>query len=234
MAKFAIAETPTAETPTVNIDPDVLRVAVENAKMLQPSAFISDNELIRQVTDMERPDGGGKLGAILISKVSQCTQCGSSLILRSDRPSHLALYTESIGTMAGLHYHKLCKNRSCKMVQYYGYTIKGDKSGLYYDKGWELLPYFVSSQETAFEMNFLKKMDAYLLIGQVSYRQKAEIYNYHYGYYNVKKQHSKLDAEKKANTQPQDTASTSDVLSLCVPPIASDDHSCDRYLRVAM
>ena len=34
----------------------------------------------------------------------------------------------------------------------------------------------ISSQETAFELNFPRKFDAELLIGQVSYSQKADIY----------------------------------------------------------
>ena len=40
----------------------------------------------------------------------------------------------------------------------------------------------MSSQETAFELSMLEKYDAELLIGQVSYQQKADIYNYQNGF----------------------------------------------------
>lgn len=42
--------------------------------------------------------------------------------------------------------------------------------------------YFVSTSETAIEMSMLKKFDGELLLGQISYNQKAEIYNYCNGY----------------------------------------------------
>ena len=44
------------------------------------------------------------------------------------------------------------------------------------------MPYFVSSRETGFEMSLLEKFDAELLLGQVSYNQRADIYNYYHGY----------------------------------------------------
>ena len=48
-----------------------------------------------------------------------------------------------------------------------------------YDVDW---PYFVSSRETALEMSILCKLDAEILIGQMSYKQRADIYNYIHGY----------------------------------------------------
>ena len=42
--------------------------------------------------------------------------------------------------------------------------------------------YFVSTSETAIELSMLKKFDSELLLGQISYSQKAEIYNYSNGY----------------------------------------------------
>ncbi len=38
---------------------------------------------------------------------------------------------------------------------------------IHYDKNWMQLPYLVVSRETAFEMEFLRKFDAEILIGQV-------------------------------------------------------------------
>lgn len=44
------------------------------------------------------------------------------------------------------------------------------------------MQYFVSSSETAFEVKMLIKFDAELLLGQISYKQKADIYNYSHSY----------------------------------------------------
>ena len=41
------------------------------------------------------------------------------------------------------------------------------------------LDFFVSTSETATEMSMLRKLDAELLLGHLSYKQKADIYNYH-------------------------------------------------------
>ena len=57
------------------------------------------------------------------------------------------------------------------------YHTKGDEHGCYYDDDWAELTYFVSSQESAFEIAMLQKFDAELLIGQISYKQKADIFN---------------------------------------------------------
>jgi len=59
--------------------------------------------------------------------------------------------------------------------QYYGYSSEGSQSITFHDPDWEKLDYFVSSSETAFELCMLRKFDAELLLGQMSYSQKAEI-----------------------------------------------------------
>lgn len=67
-------------------------------------------------------------------------------------------------------------------TQYYGYSSQGSQSVAYYDVDWMDHEYFVSTSEAAIEMNMLKKFDYELLLGQISYNQKAEIYNYSNGY----------------------------------------------------
>ena len=47
-----------------------------------------------------------------------------------------------------------------------------------------LLPYFMCSRETGFSMAHLIHIDSDLLIGQLSYKQSAEIYN-HYNRYEA-------------------------------------------------
>ena len=76
--------------------------------------------------------------------------------------------------------------RGCKVTQFYGYTREGD-GGPLYDNDCLDHTYFISTQETGFELSMLKKFDAELLIGQVSYKQKATIYNITNGYDDAKK-----------------------------------------------
>ena len=184
-----------------------LAVAIDNTRTIYPTSFASDHDLTGELVHMKIPPHGKELGVVLVSNKSLCSECGSSLITRLDRPSQVTVYCEVIGTTAGKHYHKICKNSKCKIVQHFGYTTNGLNSCVQYDRDWEDLPYFVSSQETVFATALLRKMDSELLIGQVSYNQKADIYNHYHGYYNVKKQNSKLDAKKKSSIQSDEISS---------------------------
>ena len=49
---------------------------------------------------------------------------------------------------------------------------------VFYDTHWAQLECFVSTSETVFEAKMLSKFDAELLLGQMSYKQEADIYNY--------------------------------------------------------
>ena len=49
---------------------------------------------------------------------------------------------------------------------------------VYYDKDWASLPFFMSSRETAFTMKMMQRLDTEILIGQLSYKQRADIYNH--------------------------------------------------------
>ena len=93
------------------------------------------------------------------------------MLLRSDRPSQMTLYTDSLGPVSATHFHKYCRNyrKGCIFVHFYGY-YKCGTGHLQYNDNWMTLPYFLSSQETGFEMAMLKKFDAELLIGQISYK----------------------------------------------------------------
>ena len=173
------------------LQPDIAKLLLENLKVLNEAAFMQDPQLTVQLLNM--PNVSGKpTGIVLMPQQSKCRECGATLLVQADRPSHLALYTEGLGTVPARHYHKYCSNRrgKCKVVQYYGYATIGNHDGLQYDDEWNSLTYFVSSQETAFEMSMLDKFDAEMLIGQVSYKQKADIYNYQNGYYDTKKKYS--------------------------------------------
>ena len=126
------------------------------------------------------------------------------LLFRSDRPSRLTLYTESLGTLPATHYRKYCHNyrKGCKLVHFYGYYKAGD-GGIHYSDDCLSLPYFLSTQETGFELAMLKHFDVELLIGHISYMQKADIiYNISNGYDTTKKECSTIEKEKEAHKQP--------------------------------
>lgn len=88
-------------------------------------------------------------------------------------------------------------------MHYYGYHTKGP-SLHYFDEDWMNNKYFLSSQETAFDLQLLVRYDVQLLIGQVSYKQTAEIYNAVHGY-NVKKQCSSTGDSKDDSSSEDDT-----------------------------
>lgn len=171
-----------------------VRVLMENVQVMNSAAFVQDKQLLQEIITADDAVMS-PMGLILISSKSKCCVCGGKLLTRGDRPSRVTLYTESLGTVPGSHYQKYCQNirRGCKLVQHYGYHTNGDfESGLRYDDNWEDHKYFLSSQETGFELAMLKRFDGELLIGQVSYHQKAEIYNMVHEYGVPKKQCSTL------------------------------------------
>ena len=67
---------------------------------------------------------------------------------------------------------------------------------MYYNDDWNTLPYFLSTQKTRCDLEMLRKFDAELLIGQISYKQKADICNFTKGYDNAKKVCSFASSDK--------------------------------------
>ena len=57
-----------------------------------------------------------------------------------------------------------------------------------YDDEYSELPYFVSSNMTAFETKLLYQLTAEILLGHISYRQRSDIYNYVHGCDSARKQ----------------------------------------------
>lgn len=108
-----------------------------------------------------------------------------------------------MGTVWVTQFYKYCQNyqKGCKFTQYYGYHNLGNRKVQYNDT-WMSLPYFVSTQETGFEMSLLKRFDLELLIGQLSYKQKADIYNVYEGYDTTKKTSSRAKIEKPSHKTP--------------------------------
>jgi len=174
------------------------RILVEDTQVIEPNAVITDLQLIHEIIQMEYGETNEQLGIPLVSEQETCLVCKGQLLTRGDRASHLTLYTDNMETVPATHFHKYCANyrKGCKFVQYYGYNKQGDEP-THYDARWMELSYFISSQETGFERSLLKKMDYELLIGQLSYKQKAEIYNVSQGYDTAKKQCSTIQTDTK-------------------------------------
>jgi hypothetical protein len=168
------------------LSPDSVRVAMENIKFMNPNAFTMETDMIKELVTMPYGPSKQPLGLQLVQAISECRLCGGKLILRSDRPSRITVYTDSLGTVTANHFHKYCTTKGCNLVQYYGYSKCG--STTQYDNEWHKLPYFISSQETGFEMIMLEQFDVQLLIGQITYKQKADIYNIYHKYDKPTKQ----------------------------------------------
>ena len=110
--------------------------------------------------------------------------CGGRLFVRADRPSFPVVYTEDMGTIPGTHFRKYCENQSkgCHFTQHYGFCSDDETNAVVYDKECFKLPYFMLTNMTVFQITSLQFFTAELLIDQVSYKQKADIYNYQHGY----------------------------------------------------
>jgi hypothetical protein len=127
---------------------------------------------------------GHPLGYVLISAREYCGVCREHLLVREDRPSFPIIYSNELGTFSGTHFRKYCSNnwKGCSFSQHYGFHQNGSDSDIVYDDDYLDLPYFLSSQMTAFQTTMLNTLSAEILLGQISYKQKSEIYNYTHGY----------------------------------------------------
>lgn len=166
-----------------SVTPEQARVLGENIQTLNAAAFDTDDVLFKHILKLELRDAQ-PLGIPLISGNDVCLICGSNLLLRKDRPARVVVYDSFRGTLPASHFHKYCSRRVCSFTQYYGYyTKESDQScRAIYNDNWKSLPFFVSSKETAFSMGLLKHLDAEVVIGQLSYKQCADIYNHDHNY----------------------------------------------------
>lgn len=159
----------------LSVTPDQVKAIVENIHALNSAAFDSDQSLQREMIFLSIP-GKKPLGHILISNLTVCEKCGSPLQVRKDRHSLVTIYDARLGSIPGAHFHKNCQNLNCRTIQYYGYYTAGGH--VVFNSGWESLQYFSSSRDTFFSLDILQQADAHLLIGQLSFKQQADIYNY--------------------------------------------------------
>ena len=132
----------------------------------------TDEDLLQEI--ITAPES---TGIILISQNDSCQYCQSILHIRADRPSCVTIYDDSLGTVPSLQYTKYCRRKGCSFQQHYGYHCEGNVGEVTYDNDWFRLPYFLSTRETAFSMEMLRRLDKEILIGQISYKQRADIFN---------------------------------------------------------
>jgi len=155
---------------------------------LDQDALKSENigllkELVQ--TCKQGPDKKVQIGIPLLSDKINCTRCGSKLYTRSDCVVSATLYNDDIGSIPAVHYSKYCRKKDCSFQQHYGYHTLGDGSEIHYDKDALLLPYLMSSRETGCSLKLLDYFNSEILIGQISYGQKADIYNHYHNYKRI-------------------------------------------------
>jgi len=155
-------------------DPKTTQLILKNLEKMDFAAFQDDKALFFELIATPQCNA---LGVVLMPQMTHCLKCGDALHLRKDRTASVVIYDDSVGTIAGTHFHKTCRNRCCGYTQYYGYyTLKGSTQ-VFANRDWESLPYFVSSRETVFSKLTLRRFETEILLGQLSFKQCAEIYN---------------------------------------------------------
>jgi len=191
--------------------PEKTRLLLENLEYLSEKAFHTDKQLLADLVVQEGIQGH-PLGIVLIPMNCICKLCGGNLLVRADRPTYMTLYTDDIGTVPATLFRKYCSNspKGCTFTQHYGfhYFNHHDTSKAVADSNWSELPYFVSTSKSGFAMAFLERFDAELLLGQVSYKQKSDIYNYYHKYERTKKTLS--ERRKLSGQLDQDPSQDSD------------------------
>lgn len=162
-----------------SINAEIARVLAENLQELDSLAFESDQKLFCELLQfpLKKP-----LGLILMPSNITCVLCASKLQVRKDRPSSVVVYDDVMGAIPGSHFHKYCSNRSCGCTQYYGYYTISQSNQVHFNSEWQTLPYFVSSRETVFSMSLIRRFDSEVLLGQLSFKQCADIYNHLHSY----------------------------------------------------
>ena len=121
----------------ITLSPQV-KIIADNSIFMDDQAHTSDESLLQELVHM--PFGEREcLGVVLVSQLSTCVKCGGNLLLCSDQPSNLFLYTESHGTLPAVQYTKYCSRKKCSLVQHYGYHTCGAMGHLYYNKEWASL-----------------------------------------------------------------------------------------------
>jgi len=157
---------------------------------MQEGTFDSDAKLNKELIRIPKNDGSKldriiRIGIVLVSSIHNCLRCNSKLHIRPDRFTAAVLYGNEVGTLPALHFTRYCRRSGCSFQQHYGHYTCGKSDDVIYDDDALEYPYFMSSRETDFTIKMLMHFDSECLIGQISYKQSAEIYNHHHKYEGV-------------------------------------------------
>lgn len=178
------------------------QLCVENLMELDSEVFANDETLFRELCQWSTK-ANNPFGCVLISKNRTCKVCREKLLLKArDSVRKIVVYDDERGTYIGCHYIKYCRSQTCKFRQYYGkHTTDGVEQ--YYDEDWMDNKFFLSTQQTAFTLRFLKNFDIELLIGQISYNQKANIYNAVHHYNRSLTKNRRTSGKGEEDTEPK-------------------------------
>ena len=92
------------------LDPIAMRAMIENLQFPAATSFSSDRQLMEEIHTIHCV-GDKPLGVwVMVSPKEEFKLCYGKLRIRSDRPSHVTVYTESLGTLVGAPYHKYSHN----------------------------------------------------------------------------------------------------------------------------
>lgn len=70
------------------IEVNICHVLMENVEAFSPEMFVSDTKFIQEITDMKlEPTDNYPIGIVLISRVTVCLVCNSTMCTRANKPS---------------------------------------------------------------------------------------------------------------------------------------------------
>ena len=122
---------------------------------------------------------GMPVGSVLMSSREVCRRCGCALFV-DEKPHVVVVYHAHLGTYLGSRVTKMC--RKCKIYEHYGYWTENKER--FYDKSFLELEFFLSSEETAFQVALLKQCASLLIVGAVPFSTFSEAYNRQFDYNN--------------------------------------------------
>ena len=94
----------TEEENQDSVSVEQVRVLLENLQELNCAAFKTDTQLLKEL--VEFPLSNNKpIGLVLISDHKNCLSCNAKLLIRRDRPATVIVYTDSMGSVIGSHFH---------------------------------------------------------------------------------------------------------------------------------
>ena len=110
----------------------------------------------------------------LITTAITCDECGGNLSISDNHPAEVTVYTR-VGTQFRQHFTKVCPNRWCRKKFLCGYTIKNDEK--IYAKLNHTSKHLVTSNETAFTVDYLYEVTLHFLHSNATFMGLADIYN---------------------------------------------------------